>query len=72
MLIVIFIKRARSPSPEVLTETNTINELFDPTGEIRDVRSLPPPLPSEEAFPRNRIPSPIPHKKEELDLNYVS
>jgi hypothetical protein len=46
--------------------------MFDSNGDIRDVASLPPPLPSEEALPRNRIPSPIMIHNEELNLDYVS
>lgn len=48
------------------------SNLFDTTGEIQDVGCLPPPLPSQEAFPRNRIPSPVEMEKEELNLDYVS
>ena len=64
--------RARSPSPEIVSEANSYDNLFDSNGEIRDIGTLPPPLPSEEAFPRNRIPSPIHFEREELNLDYVS
>lgn len=69
----IFTFRARSPSPEIeRDDTVTPNTMFDDTGDIRDVLALPDPLPSVEAFPQNRIPSPILFDKEELDLDYVS
>ncbi|XP_001604648.1 protein lin-37 homolog [Nasonia vitripennis] len=64
------VPKARSVSPELVTETDSFDNLFDPNGEIKDVSSLPPPLPSEEAFPRNRIPSPITVESEKLNLDY--
>ena len=72
---IFLIFRARSPSPETISESNNtvnVNNLIDTNGEIQDVTSLPVPLPSEEAFPRNRIPSPISVETEELNLDYVS
>lgn len=64
------VPKIRSPSPEIVNEVNISNNLLDSNGEIRDVYYLPPPLPCEEAIPRNRIPSPIPKEKEELNLDY--
>lgn len=65
--------RVRSPSPEIVSEINNQhNNILDANGEIRDVHYLPPPLPCEEALPRNRIPSPIISESEELKLDYVS
>jgi len=63
------VPKVRSPSPEIISEGSSAN-LNDSNGELRDVFYLPPPLPREEAFPRNRVPSPIIQKKEELDLDY--
>ncbi|XP_011506466.1 PREDICTED: protein lin-37 homolog [Ceratosolen solmsi marchali] len=64
------VPKARSPSPDIISEFNSVGNMFDTNGEIRDINSLPPPLPSEEALPRNRIPSPIIIDKEKLDLDY--
>lgn len=61
----------RSPSPEATEQNMSIKDIFDDNGDIKEVTTLPLPLPAEEAFPRNRIPSPIPSEKDELDLNYV-
>lgn len=64
--------RVRSPSPEIVNEVHSDNLLHNENGQLRDVYHLPPPLPSEEAFPRNRIPSPVPPEtKEKLNLDYV-
>lgn len=68
---ILFLFRIRSPSPEILNEVNISNNILDSNGEVRDVYYLPPPLPCEEAMPRNRIPSPIIREKEELNLDYV-
>lgn len=54
-----------------MSEVSSTN-LNDSNGELQDVFYLPPPLPREEAFPRNRVPSPIAQTNEELDLDYVS
>lgn len=64
------IPKVRSPSPEIVSETNKYSNILDANGEIRDVYYLPTPLPCEEAMPRNRIPSPIMSEKEELKLDY--
>ena len=64
------VPKVRSPSPEIVNEINVSNNILDANGEVRDVHYLPPPLPCEEAIPRNRIPSPIPRDKEELNLDY--
>ncbi|XP_003698705.1 protein lin-37 homolog [Apis florea] len=64
------VPKIRSPSPEILNEVNISNNILDSNGEVRDVYYLPPPLPCEEAMPRNRIPSPIIREKEELNLDY--
>ncbi|XP_035735511.1 protein lin-37 homolog isoform X2 [Vespa mandarinia] len=65
------IPKVRSPSPEIVSEINNQhNNILDANGEIRDVHYLPPPLPCEEAMPRNRIPSPIIPETEELKLDY--
>lgn len=64
--------RVRSPSPEIINEVNTENNLIGTDGELNDVHYLPPPLPREEAIPRNRIPSPILEEKDDLNLDYVS
>ncbi|XP_014616965.1 PREDICTED: protein lin-37 homolog isoform X1 [Polistes canadensis] len=65
------IPKIRSPSPEIVSEINNQNSnILDASGEIRDVHFLPPPLPCEEAMPRNRIPSPIIPEKEEIKLEY--
>ncbi|XP_043512384.1 protein lin-37 homolog isoform X1 [Frieseomelitta varia] len=64
------VPKIRSPSPEIVNEVNISNNILDSNGEVRDVYYLPPPLPCEEAIPRNRIPSPIPREKEELNLDY--
>lgn len=61
----------RSPSPEIGTEI-THRNILDVTGKVREVYHLPAPLPSEEAMPKNRIPSPIIPESEELNLDYVS
>ncbi|KAJ8679740.1 hypothetical protein QAD02_015527 [Eretmocerus hayati] len=67
------VPKARSPSPETITDPDpmvTMGNLFDDNGEIKEVKSLPPPQPSNQAFPRNRIPSPVHREKEELNLDY--
>lgn len=64
------IPKVRSPSPEIVSEINNCTNILDASGEIRDVYYLPPPLPCEEAMPRNRIPSPIVSEKEEMKLDY--
>lgn len=64
--------RVRSPSPEIINETNVGNNLIGANGELNDVHYLPPPLPCEEAVPKNRIPSPILGEKDDLNLDYVS
>lgn len=64
------IPKVRSPSPDIVTESNPDESLYDSSGELKDVFSLPAPAASEEAFPKNRIPSPIPVEREELDLDY--
>jgi len=64
------VPKVRSPSPEVATEQVNVDNMFDDNGDIKEINSLPLPMPAEEAFPRNRIPSPIPVEKEELDLDY--
>ncbi|XP_034951709.1 protein lin-37 homolog [Chelonus insularis] len=64
------VPKIRTPSPEIVNEVHTDNMLEDSSGELRDVYCLPTPLPREEVFPRNRIPSPIPQPKDKLDLNY--
>ncbi|XP_017752317.1 PREDICTED: protein lin-37 homolog [Eufriesea mexicana] len=64
------VPKIRSPSPEIVNEINISNNILDSNGEVRDVYYLPPPLPCEEAIPRNRIPSPINRDKEELNLDY--
>ncbi|XP_012147190.2 myb-interacting protein 40 isoform X1 [Megachile rotundata] len=64
------VPKVRSPSPEIVNEVNISNNILDTNGEVRDVYYLPPPLPCEEAIPRNRIPSPINKPKEELSLDY--
>ncbi|XP_057320607.1 protein lin-37 homolog [Microplitis mediator] len=64
------VPKVRTPSPEIVDEVHTDNNLEDSNGELRDVFNLPLPKPAEEAFPRNRIPSPSPQPKEKLDLNY--
>ncbi|XP_014209622.1 protein lin-37 homolog isoform X2 [Copidosoma floridanum] len=66
-----FVPKVRSPSPELEeSEQIDVSNMFDENGDIKDVHSLPLPLPAEEAFPRNRIPSPVPITKEDLDLDY--
>lgn len=55
-----------------MNEVNIGNNLFGTNGELNDVHYLPPPLPCEEAIPKNRIPSPIVGEKDELNLDYVS
>ncbi|KYN27389.1 Protein lin-37 like protein [Trachymyrmex cornetzi] len=62
--------KVRSPSPEIINEVNTANNLIGTDGELSDVHYLPPPLPREEAIPRNRIPSPILEEKDDLNLDY--
>ncbi|XP_046470983.1 protein lin-37 homolog isoform X2 [Neodiprion pinetum] len=64
------VPKIRSPSPEVLNEVNANNTLFDSDSDVHDVYSLPAPLPREEVWPRNRVPSPITLPKEELHLDY--
>ncbi|XP_015586309.1 protein lin-37 homolog isoform X2 [Cephus cinctus] len=64
------VPKIRSPSPEVLNDLNSTNNVINIDGELRDVFTLPAPLPREEALPKNRIPSPIPGSKEELNLDY--
>ncbi|XP_033208404.1 protein lin-37 homolog isoform X2 [Belonocnema kinseyi] len=64
------IPKARSPSPEMARDENSEESLYDSNGELKEVCTLPRPLPSEEAFPKNRIPSPIPTEREELNLDY--
>ncbi|XP_076549375.1 myb-interacting protein 40 isoform X2 [Osmia lignaria lignaria] len=64
------VPKVRSPSPEIVNEVNISNNILDTNGEVRDVYYLPPPLPCEEAIPKNRIPSPISRPKEELCLDY--
>ncbi|XP_033329857.1 myb-interacting protein 40 isoform X1 [Megalopta genalis] len=64
------VPKVRSPSPEIVNEVNMSNNILDTNGDVRDVYYLPPPLPCEEAIPRNRIPSPIFREKEELNLDY--
>ncbi|XP_066595138.1 protein lin-37 homolog [Prorops nasuta] len=64
------IPKVRSPSPEIVNEVATGNNVLNSNGEICDIYYLPPPLPCEEAMPRNRIPSPILIEKEELNLDY--
>jgi len=66
------VNRVRSPSPEIINEINIADNLIGTDGEINDVHYLPPPLPNEEAIPRNRIPSPILGEKDDLNLDYVS
>ncbi|KAL2740997.1 protein lin-37 [Vespula squamosa] len=63
------IPKMRSPSPEMGTEI-THRNILDVTGKVREVYHLPTPLPSEEAMPQNRIPSPVIFESEELKLNY--
>lgn len=63
--------RVRSPSPEIVNEINPDDTMYDSNGELLEVFSLPEPSMSEEAFPKNRIPSPVPLEKEELNLDYV-
>ncbi|KYM95176.1 PREDICTED: protein lin-37 homolog isoform X2 [Cyphomyrmex costatus] len=62
--------KVRSPSPEIINEVNTENNLIGTDGELNDVHYLPPPLPCEEAIPRNRVPSPILEEKDDLNLDY--
>lgn len=63
----------RSPSPEIVNEVNAGNNLFGTNGEVNDVHYLPPPLPSEQARPQNRIPSlMLKKKKDELNSNYLN
>ncbi|XP_014478182.1 PREDICTED: protein lin-37 homolog [Dinoponera quadriceps] len=64
------VPKVRSPSPEIVNEVNMGNNIFDTNGELSDVHYLPPPLPCEEAIPKNRIPSPIVGEKDELNLDY--
>ncbi|XP_071571767.1 protein lin-37 homolog [Temnothorax nylanderi] len=64
------VPKIRSPSPEVINEVSMADNLVGADGEINDVHYLPPPLPREEAIPRNRIPSPILGEKDDLNLNY--
>lgn len=64
------VPKIRSPSPEILNEINANSNLFDSDNDVHDVYSLPAPLPREEAWPRNRVPSPITLPKEELNLDY--
>ena len=71
IFFVFFDFRVRSPSPEIVREGNPDESLYDLNGELREIFTLPQPLPSEEAFPKNRIPSPIVKEKEELNLDYV-
>lgn len=71
MQLKFFCFRIRSPSPEIVGEINSDDTMYDSNGELREVFTLPEPSMSEEAFPKNRIPSPIPIEKEELNLDYV-
>ncbi|XP_043282608.1 protein lin-37 homolog [Venturia canescens] len=64
------VPKVRSASPEIVNEENFENLLNATSGEIRDIHLLPPPLQPEEAFPRNRVPSPISQGKEDLNLDY--
>nr|XP_012225207.1 PREDICTED: protein lin-37 homolog [Linepithema humile] len=64
------VPKIRSPSPEVVNDINIADNLIGANGEINDVYYLPPPLPREEAIPRNRIPSPVPQEKDDLNLDY--
>lgn len=66
------VPKVRSPSPEIVNEVHSDDMLEDENGDLRDVYTLPVPLPREEVFPRNRIPEPIPQPKDKLDLVYVS
>lgn len=64
------VPKVRSPSPEIIGEINMGNCLIGSNGEINDVHYLPPPLPCEEAMPKNRIPSPVLGEKDNLNLDY--
>ncbi|XP_051172837.1 protein lin-37 homolog [Leptopilina boulardi] len=64
------VPKVRSPSPEIVNEINPDDTMYDSNGELLEVFSLPEPSMSEEAFPKNRIPSPVPLEKEELNLDY--
>ncbi|KAH0561655.1 protein lin-37 homolog [Cotesia glomerata] len=64
------VPKERTPSPEIVEEVHKDTSFEDSNGELRDVFNLPPPKPAEEAFPRNRIPSPVRQPKDKLDLNY--
>ncbi|XP_012274871.1 protein lin-37 homolog [Orussus abietinus] len=62
-------KSAHSPSLEVMHDTNANDDLVDTNGELRDIHSLPLPLPCDEALPRNRIPLSVPPTRDELKLD---
>ncbi|KAK0073884.1 hypothetical protein PV325_009065 [Microctonus aethiopoides] len=64
------VPKIRSPSPEIIEEVHSESIFEDVNGELRDVHSLPEPLPREEILTRNRIPSPIPQPEDKLELNY--
>ncbi|KAL6265010.1 hypothetical protein P5V15_005102 [Pogonomyrmex californicus] len=64
------VPKVRSPSPEIINEISITDNLINADGEINDVHYLPPPLPREEAIPRNRVPSPILGDKDDLNLDY--
>ncbi|KAL0133333.1 hypothetical protein PUN28_000822 [Cardiocondyla obscurior] len=64
------VPKVRSPSPEIISEVSMADNIVGTDGEISDVHYLPPPLPREEAIPKNRVPSPVVGDKDDLNLDY--